>query len=819
MNQPIQTCDPAVIDAFLVGELDQGQCKVFESHLESCSECRDGLQMQAADAEAWKEAQQYLPDDPNDLDRLGDSAVDDAGWSSGSQDYQRLLDSLGPTDDPQMLGRMGHFEVSAIIGSGGMGIVLKAFEPQLSRFVAIKVLSPDQWNNENARLRFAREARAAAAVVHENVVEIHSVSTDGDIPYYSMTYLRGETLADRIKNRGALDVDEILRISKQMADGIAAAHKQGLVHRDLKPANVFLSQGAERVHITDFGLAKVEGEDQLTKTGCLAGTPAFMSPEQIKAEPLDARSDLFSLGSVIYSMCTGVSPFRRDRAIQTVRMICDESPERLEDVNPAIPTWLAAIVARLHQRNPIERYQSASDLSADLSACLAHAQNPESCIQPRSVLRLKDRYEKASRLRDGLTRKAFASLAGIGLIAVISWMMWGDGAGSPMQTAGEQMIFVEGQVVDSQDSPLAGATVLAVRKTWTGGYRQEPLKTKTDAKGRFKFDNFATAGKQYAYLLTALPKGHSMSSVYQLVQDGSQQAPVKLSAQASKPTKIQVEDAKGNPVAGVRVLPSSRKTKTGQEHMTYAMQIADSEQITDSNGIVHLDSFQPDDQAEITIDVKGDVQNHSIKIGSEATSVVTVAGDLDAAAVVITGTVTDTTGSPIPNAKLLIVRKTWPGGRFKMDSPNGETDAKGEFTLNDFVPANLTYEFMVTVIKDGYAMVSEYRGMDDEDQDAPVHLTLEPAEAITFTVVDAAGKPAVGASLTPHTRSSDATIPYLNFPINRTQIVYTTDSEGKAIMTAWKPGEKGRLMWEHDGNKNQTDFQVPANRMVTVQLP
>ena len=243
------------------------------------------------------------------------------------------------------------------------------------------------------------------------------------------------------------------------------------------------------------------------------------------------------------------------------------------------------------------------------------------------------------------------------------------------------------------------------------------------------------------------------------------------------------------------------------------------EKITDRNGVVQLDSFQPDDRAEIWINVKGDVQNHPITIETVKASIVTVKGDLGAADVVITGTVTDTTGRPIPHAKLLVVRKTWPSGRFRMDNPLCETDAKGDFTLNDFVPANLPHEFMVTVIKDSYAMVSEYRGMDEKNQDAAVHLKLEPAEEITFTVIDAAGKPAVGVSLTPHTRPSGSDIPYLNFPINRKQVVYKTDNEGKVTMTAWKPGEEGRLMWEYNGSQNQIDFEVPANRKVAIQLP
>jgi serine/threonine protein kinase len=187
---------------------------------------------------------------------------------------------------------------------------LKGFDPALNRSVAVKVLAPQLAASGAAQARFAREARAAAAVDHEHVMAIHAVDSTGRLPYLVMPLVRGESLQKRIDRIGPLQLREILRIGMQTASGLAAAHAQGLVHRDIKPANVLLEHGVERAKITDFGLARAADDASLTRTGVIAGTPQFMSPEQAAGEPIDHRADLFSLGSVLYAMCTGRPPFR-----------------------------------------------------------------------------------------------------------------------------------------------------------------------------------------------------------------------------------------------------------------------------------------------------------------------------------------------------------------------------------------------------------------------------------------------------------------------------------------------------------------------------
>jgi eukaryotic-like serine/threonine-protein kinase len=190
-----------------------------------------------------------------------------------------------------MLGRLGGYEIVGIIGAGGMGVVLKGFDSPLNRYVAIKVLAPHLATSGAARRRFAREAQAAAAVVHPHVISIHAVSADGELPFLVMPYVRGMSLQKRIDRHGPLGVAELLRVAAQTAAGLAAAHAQGLVHRDIKPANILLEEGVERVAITDFGLARAIDDATTTRSGVIAGTPQYMSPEQARGELIDHRSD------------------------------------------------------------------------------------------------------------------------------------------------------------------------------------------------------------------------------------------------------------------------------------------------------------------------------------------------------------------------------------------------------------------------------------------------------------------------------------------------------------------------------------------------
>jgi serine/threonine protein kinase len=294
------------------------------------------------------------------------------------------LDLLAPSSRPDALGRLGHYEILGVVGQGGMGIVLRAFDETLHRVVAIKMLAPGLATTGSARQRFVREARAAAAIAHENVIGIHAVEDQGPVPFLVMEYIDGPTLQQKLDRTGPLPLKEVVRIGMQIAAGLAAAHRQGLVHRDVKPSNILLENGVERVKITDFGLARAVDDASLTHSGLVAGTPSYMSPEQADGRHVDQRSDLFSLGSVLYTLCAGHGPFRASTSMAVLRRVCDETPRDLSEINSEVPAWLATIVARLHAKDPAERFRSAAEVSELLAQYLANLQHPDRVPAPAS---------------------------------------------------------------------------------------------------------------------------------------------------------------------------------------------------------------------------------------------------------------------------------------------------------------------------------------------------------------------------------------------------------------------------------------------------
>ncbi|HMF11035.1 MAG TPA: serine/threonine-protein kinase, partial [Gemmataceae bacterium] len=264
---------------------------------------------------------------------------------------EESLTFLWPSTQPCSLGRLDHYEVLEVIGRGSTGIVLKARDDKLQRIVAVKVLVPRFAASKTARQRFVREAQAAAAVRDDHVVAIHAVSDDGPVPYLVMECISGQTLEQRIQHGKALELKEILRIGMQSAAGLAAAHAQGLVHRDIKPANILLENSIQRVKITDFGLAGVAAEAGPAEVGTLAGTPLYMSPEQTRGEPTDHRSDLFSLGSVLYTLCAGRPPFDADTAAEVLDRVRADAPQPLRKINPHVPEWLCGLIDRLQAKD------------------------------------------------------------------------------------------------------------------------------------------------------------------------------------------------------------------------------------------------------------------------------------------------------------------------------------------------------------------------------------------------------------------------------------------------------------------------------------
>ncbi len=286
--------------------------------------------------------------------------------ASGEVEFRKYLK---PSTRSGWLGRLGHYEIEAILGRGAFGIVAKALDEKLHRVVAIKLMNPDLAATSPPRQRFLREARTAAAVNHENIVAIYAVEEE-PIPYLVMEYIPGQTLQQRMDQRGPFEVKDVLRIGQQIAAGLAAAHSANLIHRDIKPSNILLTGGpAERAKISDFGMARAVDDASMTQSGMIAGTPLYMAPEQALGEVLDPRADLFSLGSVLYQIASGRPPFRAANTLAVLKRVCEDTPRPLHDVLPGIPSWLETIIFKLLGKKRDERYQTAQELADLLGQC------------------------------------------------------------------------------------------------------------------------------------------------------------------------------------------------------------------------------------------------------------------------------------------------------------------------------------------------------------------------------------------------------------------------------------------------------------------
>ena len=415
-------CDPGRLRKLLDGELPPSLETEVTLHVESCEVCRFQLESSAADESWWQSARSAL------------SGVSDSSeaWSLAEPNEFAEhatptipLDFLSPSDNPAMLGRLGEFEILELIGCGGMGIVLKGYDHELNRYVAVKVLHPHCATSAAARRRFAREAQAAAAVVHQHVVAIYAVDGTHHPPYLVMPFVPGESLQQRLTRQGPFEVIDVLRIGQQVAEGLAAAHAQGLVHRDIKPGNILLERNVERVLLTDFGLARAADDASLTQSGVIAGTPQFMSPEQTRGEQVDHRTDLFSLGTVLYTLLAGHSPFRAETAMGVLRRVCDDTPRPLREINPNVPVWLEAYISKLHGKQPSLRFESAKQVADQLKSCLAHMQQPTLVPLPIEVAALVKRRRKQPLL--------VGQYVGIVTVVTVGLLLWFNGFWSVSQ--------------------------------------------------------------------------------------------------------------------------------------------------------------------------------------------------------------------------------------------------------------------------------------------------------------------------------------------------------------------------------------------------
>jgi len=356
--------DSALIDAWLAGELSPQEAAELEQYFGDES------------VEAGASGERIVGDDDIFEGLDADGVTDDPVLS---ELMERITQHGLPTDEPRtsspdawrevlepyegeeqgLIGMLGHYEVLEVIAVGGMGLVFKARDPELDRLAALKVLAPDLAANATARERFLREARAAAKLEHENILSIYGV-VDAGIPWFAMRYTSGGTLQDRIDRGEDLGFDQLKSIAKQVAAALEVAHDRGLVHRDIKPANLLFDEAGDHLWVCDFGIARSSEDPSLTYPGAIAGTPQFMSPEQAAGRELDGRSDLFSLGAVLYRTVVGKHAFAGETTASVLLELGGDGQLKIDRKNSGVPKWFWRLLNNLLAKDPDDRPQDAA---------------------------------------------------------------------------------------------------------------------------------------------------------------------------------------------------------------------------------------------------------------------------------------------------------------------------------------------------------------------------------------------------------------------------------------------------------------------------
>lgn len=476
-------CHPQLLRRSLEDLLSEQQEDWLAGHLEHCPKCRQELADLAGDPDGWSRVESALRDEISGAHLWGRGLISTlipqnqgAGSAaqprivSGVQLTEFAVDFLEPALESDSLGRLNDIEIRAIIGQGGNGIVLKGFQKELNRLVAVKVMVPQLAANAEARKRFAREAQATAAIVHPNVMPVLTVHSRGQLPYLVMPYVDCESLQHRLDREGSLPVLDVLCIAHQVACGLAAAHAQGLVHRDVKPANILLERSVDRVMLTDFGLARAVDDATLTSTGLIAGTPQYMSPEQARGDSVDTQSDLFSLGSVMYAMCTGRPPFRAQTSYGILRRVIDDEQRPIGDLNAEVPAWLEGFINCLLAKQSESRFASAEEVASLLQSSIAHVRQPQTNLLPAAVRELAERRKvaRATAIVEGIQR--FRWLLAATLMVVAGVMIFASGlfdAEKPVTATPDDQTAVQ------SSEPLVGETQEQYTPTvsidWDGG--------------------------------------------------------------------------------------------------------------------------------------------------------------------------------------------------------------------------------------------------------------------------------------------------------------------------------------------------------------
>ncbi len=470
----VQTCpDVPTLERFFLGQIAEPELGDLVGHLEGCSRCLATLQtLQPQDTLAQTAASlahytdpaadalvqrlmTMLRQRPPSPTHAPTTATAPAQSTEGMAPEgaepaaEPDISFLAPAQQPDELGRLGPYRVLEVLGSGGMGVVFKAEDARLRRLVALKAMKPAAAAAANAGKRFLREARAMAAVKHDHIATIYQVDEDRGVPYLAMELLDGQPLDRILKRAGKLPVPQVVRIGREVAAGLAAAHARGLIHRDIKPGNLWLEAGNEagngRVKILDFGLARrgelPEGETPITRAGALMGTPAYMAPEQAGGGHVDARADLFSLGCVLYHMATGAPPFQGTGTMAILTALATRDPVPPAAVDPQVPAALSDLIVKLLAKDPADRPASADAVVESLTALAKTPPTPAPTAaadvgaspgsqrqhaRPQPASRAETRVRPPRRRRRWLELAVASVILGVAIVAgnlAIHWLM------------------------------------------------------------------------------------------------------------------------------------------------------------------------------------------------------------------------------------------------------------------------------------------------------------------------------------------------------------------------------------------------------------
>ncbi len=389
MQDSTSCLDARSLQQLLSGQTPEEQAEAMEQHLLHCSHCIERIRMVKDEGNLLTDLRQgaspaaEVPQEGPEIEALvsrvrtltesatlcpttTSTTVVTQEIGGAARDKERteaedFRDCLLPAQEAGEIGRLGPYRVIKVLGKGGMGVVFRAEDPQLQRHIALKVMRSRMASDQASRERFLREARAAAQIEHDHIIAVYHVGEDHGVPYLAMPLLQGETLESRLEKERVLPIPEALRIGREIAAGLAAAHARGLIHRDIKPSNIWLEAGSGRVKILDFGLTRLAQENvQLTKAGYILGTPSYMAPEQVQSgNPVDGRCDLYSLGVVLYRMTTGRLPFVQDDLMSLLAAVASEQPKSPRSLNPAVPPALDDLILRLLAKKASDRPDSA----------------------------------------------------------------------------------------------------------------------------------------------------------------------------------------------------------------------------------------------------------------------------------------------------------------------------------------------------------------------------------------------------------------------------------------------------------------------------